>query len=190
MAPKKKKITFEDAAIWKHLIKSVTPLSSKKIEINFFAKEIKKPLPSFSLLKSNQPRQILEPNINLLPLMAVNGSSSNMDKRSFQRMLKGKMNIDGRLDLHGLTASQAKIRLISYLKQSHISGLRMILVITGKGKIYGVDEFNRPKGGVLRKSLADWLSDPALNHIVLQVTPAQRRHGGSGAWYVYLRRQR
>ena len=113
-----------------------------------------------------------------------------MDKRNFQRLLKGKMDIDATLDLHGMTADQAKQHLTLFLRNAHKRHLRMILVITGKGRIHGVDEFNRPKGGVLRQSLPDWLRSPALGHLVLQVTPAQQRHGGSGAWYVYLRRIR
>lgn len=117
-------------------------------------------------------------------------TSPNMDKRNFQRLLKGKMEIDATLDLHGLTADQAKGRLTVFLRTAHKQGLRMILVITGKGRVHGVDEFNRPKGGVLRQSLPDWLRGPALSHLVLQVTPAQQRHGGSGACYVYLRRIR
>ena len=116
--------------------------------------------------------------------------SPNMDKKNFQKLIKGKMEIEGTLDLHGLTADQAKIKLITFISQSHLLGKRLIIVITGKGKHKGFDEFQRPINGVLRKSMPDWVNNSAISQKVLQVTPAQPKHGGDGAFYVYLRRQR
>jgi len=117
-------------------------------------------------------------------------TSPNMDRKNFQRLLKGQLEIDGTLDLHGLTADQAKARLLAYITQSHAMGMRLILVITGKGKHKGFDEFHRPVGGVLRQSLPDWLRGPTLSNKILQVSQAQPKHGGAGAYYVYLRRIR
>jgi DNA-nicking Smr family endonuclease len=117
-------------------------------------------------------------------------SSPNMDKKNFNRLLKGKMEIEGTIDLHGLTADQAKIKLIAFIDRSYTLGKRLIIVITGKGKHKGYDEFQRPINGVLRQSLPDWLSGPSVSDKVLQVTQAQPKHGGTGAFYVYLRRKR
>jgi DNA-nicking Smr family endonuclease len=113
-----------------------------------------------------------------------------MDKKNFNRLLKGKMEIEGTIDLHGLTADQAKIKLIAFIDRSYTLGKRLIIVITGKGKHKGYDEFQRPINGVLRQSLPDWLSGPSVSDKVLQVTQAQPKHGGTGAFYVYLRRKR
>ena len=117
-------------------------------------------------------------------------SSPNMDKKNFNRLLKGKMEIEGTIDLHGLTADQAKIKLIAFIDRSYTLGKRLIIVITGKGKHKGYDEFQRPINGVLRQSLPDWLSGPSVSDKVLQVTQAQPKHGGTGAFYVYLKRKR
>ena len=117
-------------------------------------------------------------------------SSPNMDKKNFNRLLKGKMEIEGTIDLHGLTADQAKIKLIAFIDRSYTLGKRLIIVITGKGKHKGYDEFQRPINGVLRQSLPDWLSGPSVSDKVLQVTQAQPKHGGTGAFYVYFRRKR
>jgi len=116
--------------------------------------------------------------------------SPNMDKKNFNKLLKGKMEIEGTIDLHGLTADQAKIKLIAFIDRSYTLGKRLIIVITGKGKHKGYDEFQRPINGVLRQSLPDWLSGPSVSDKVLQVTQAQPKHGGTGAFYVYLRRKR
>ena len=136
--------------------------------------------------KASEKKITQPPAFNTLPQK----TSSNMDKKNFQRLLKGKMEIDATLDLHGMTADQAKVYLQNYLLHAHKVGHRMILVITGKGKHKGQDEFNRPKGGILRQSLRDWLMGPMLASKVLQVSQAQPKHGGAGAFYVYLRRKR
>ncbi|PIB26560.1 hypothetical protein BFP76_11720 [Amylibacter kogurei] len=193
---KNKGLSSDDIAIWKQVADGVKPLSPRKI--------IPKPIKTTKNLRATTP--ITQPPIQPFHIgekvvESIKGSgpdfreapaktSPNMDKRNFQRLMKGKMEIEATLDLHGMTYDQAQKRITMFIRQSHVAGLRMILVITGKGRTHGVDEFNRPKGGVLRQSLPDWLRSPALNHLVLQVTPAQQRHGGTGAWYVYLRRIR
>jgi DNA-nicking Smr family endonuclease len=103
-----------------------------------------------------------------------------MDRKAFVRMRRGKTIPDARIDLHGMTAAAAHTALTSFLLRAHADGKRLVLVITGKG---------RPEtGGILRRELPHWLQLPPLGQIVLQTTEAHRRHGGSGAFYVYLRR--
>ena len=113
-----------------------------------------------------------------------------MDKKSFGKMKRGKLKPEGRIDLHGMTLDRAHPALIRFILSSHASGKRLVLVITGKGK-RGEDDgpIPRPRG-VLRQQVPGWLSSPPLAQAVLQVTPAHISHGGDGAYYVYLRRQR
>ncbi len=117
-------------------------------------------------------------------------TSPTMDRRNFNRLQKGQMPIDARLDLHGMTVEQAKLRLKSFLLNAHAQGDRVILVITGKGLRSGFDEFNRPNRGVIREGLPQWVKDKALAPMIVQITPAHRQHGGDGAFYLYLRRKR
>ncbi|MCA8834793.1 MAG: Smr/MutS family protein, partial [Proteobacteria bacterium] len=117
-------------------------------------------------------------------------TSPTMDRRNFNRLQKGQMPIDARLDLHGMTVEQAKLRLKSFLLNAHAGGDRVILVITGKGLRSGFDEFNRPNRGVIREGLPQWVKDKALAPMIVQITPAHRQHGGDGAFYLYLRRKR
>ena len=117
-------------------------------------------------------------------------TSPNMDRRNFKRLLKGKIEIDGTLDLHGLTADQARTQLQMFVQNAHKTGARLLLVVTGKGKQFGRDEFNRPKSGVLKQGVPEWLASSTLSPMVLQVAQAHIRHGGGGACYVYLRRKR
>jgi DNA-nicking Smr family endonuclease len=114
------------------------------------------------------------------------------------------MAIEGRLDLHGLTQTQAHRALDGFIVAQHEAGKRCVLVITGKGGARpdrddgrgdgrddgGNDSGWRPAAGVLRELTPRWLSAPGLRPRVVAWHPAQLRHGGAGALYVLLRRHR
>lgn len=137
-----------------------------------------------------QPKRNLTPQPTFTDLPT--DTSPAMDRRNFQRLVRGRMEIDATLDLHGMSADQARVRLTGFVTQGHAAGFRLLLIITGKGRTDGgrVDEFNRPRRAVIRESLPGWLSGPSLSQKVLQVTQAHPKHGGAGAFYVYLRRRR
>lgn len=112
-----------------------------------------------------------------------------MDAKAFARMTRGKIAPEARIDLHGMTLAEAHPELIRFVLNSAEDGLRLVLVITGKGRA-GDDDGPIPRRpGVLRHQVPQWLRLPPLGPAVLQVTPAHLRHGGSGAYYVYLRRR-
>lgn len=120
----------------------------------------------------------------------VAGDPLRMDRKTHQRMRRGRLDPEARIDLHGMRADQAQAALQSFLTASHSAGRRLVLVITGKGR-RGDDEGPIPRrAGVLRHQLPHWLSTPPLSAIVLQLREAHVRHGGSGAFYVYLKRRR
>jgi DNA-nicking Smr family endonuclease len=113
-----------------------------------------------------------------------------MDKKSFTKMKRGKLKPEARIDLHGMTLDRAHPALIRFILSSQASGRRLVLVITGKGKRSQEEgPIPRPRG-VLRHQVPAWLSQPPLVQAVLQIAPAHISHGGEGAYYVYLRRQR
>ncbi|TNC48171.1 DNA mismatch repair protein MutS [Rubellimicrobium rubrum] len=110
-----------------------------------------------------------------------------MDAGQYGRMTKGKLRPEGRIDLHGMTVAEAHPALASFILGSRASGRRLVLVITGKGRVS--DEFAPmpARAGRLRHDVPRWLALAPLSAAVLQVAPAHRRHGGEGALYVYLR---
>ncbi|OYQ32428.1 hypothetical protein CHU95_16640 [Niveispirillum lacus] len=111
------------------------------------------------------------------------GRVAGVDKRTDEKVRKGRMGIDGRIDLHGLTQSEAHQALIGFVRRSHVMGRRMVLVITGKGQM--------PRGeGVLRLSVPRWLREADISPLILSVHQAQPQHGGGGAYYVLLKRRR
>ena len=114
-----------------------------------------------------------------------------LDKRTAEKLKKGKMHIDARLDLHGLNRTQAHENLNGFLQACYQKNLRCVLVITGKGKSQSRSEdWLTPSKGILKEHVPLWLGEGYLRKIVLKYVPAQPKDGGSGALYVYLKNNR
>lgn len=113
-----------------------------------------------------------------------------MDEKAFRRMKRGKLRPEGKLDLHGMRIDSAHPALTRFILSAQGSGKRLVLVITGKGKDRDEPGPMPVPRGILRHKVPQWLALPPLAQAVLQVTPAHISHGGAGAYYVYLRRQR
>ncbi|WP_373355350.1 Smr/MutS family protein [Pseudoroseicyclus sp. CXY001] len=129
---------------------------------------------------------------DLAPSMAeaLRAAPPAMDVKAHRRLTRGKLRPDARIDLHGMTAAEAHPYLTSFLLSAHAEGRRLVLVITGKGKRRDELAPMPVRQGVLRHQVPHWLNLPPLRAIVLQISPAHLRHGGEGAYYVYLRRPR
>lgn len=193
MARKKRALTETEQELWNKVIKQVETIEAMPpLTISPAAKPTKTP-------KVETPREIKpfkigakaksKPTMPATPSFVDRPSqtSPNMDRRNFQRLLKGQLEIDATLDLHGLTADQARTQLHIFIQNANRIGNRLLLIITGKGNKKTVDEFGRPRSGVLRSGVPEWLKS---SDAVLQVTQAHGKHGGGGAYYVYLRRKR
>ncbi|MBP7002416.1 Smr/MutS family protein [Amaricoccus sp.] len=122
------------------------------------------------------------------PHGALAEAGPHMDRRRFERLRRGRMEPEARLDLHGMTLERAHGALTGFILGAQASGLRLVLVITGKGR--EGDPLAPHRRGALRHAAPHWLAAPPLGGKVLQVAPAHFRHGGGGAYYVYLRRNR
>ena len=80
--------------------------------------------------------------------------------------------------------------LVRFILRAQSDGKRLVLVITGKGRPGDEAVLYPTPRGILRRQVPHWLDIPPLAQAVLQVTPAHIRHGGDGAFYVYLKRGR
>jgi len=130
-------------------------------------------------IKRNSP--LMRPNRNTAPLAA--GRSADLDKRTLERLRRGLLRPEARLDLHGMTQDQAYPSLMSFLEASQAAGKRCVIVITGRGRM-------RDGGGILRKEAPGWLNSSTARSRVLAFATARPRDGGVGALYVLLRRAR
>jgi len=129
------------------------------------------------------PRRV--PAVVPLPPLDPEGPLAGLDKGTAERLARGQLAIDGRLDLHGLHQAAAHRELEDFIAASAAGGRRLVLVITGKGG-------DGPGGrrGVLRDAAPRWLNEAPMRAKILAVRPARPRHGGDGALYVLLKRRR
>lgn len=132
-----------------------------------------------ALLQSRRPAAIgTQARADLKP-----GELNGLDRKRGERLRKGKLEIEGTLDLHGMTRDRAQVAVRGFITSSQSMGRRTVLVITGKGYQHGSD-------GVLRSELPRWLNSEPLRSKIVAFDFAQPRHGGQGAYYVYIRKVR
>ncbi len=110
--------------------------------------------------------------------------SKEIDANTKKRLRRGKLQIDGILDLHGHDRYQAYDRLVSFIQMSQTRGSRVVLVITGKGLL------SKDGVGVIKSKLPEWLHDAPLSDIILDYTLARGKDGGGGAYYLLLRKKK
>jgi len=113
------------------------------------------------------------------------------DNRTFDRdidrgLSRGKVSPDAKLDLHGLTLAAAERAVARFVEDASARDCRVVLIVTGKGLR---EEAGRLVGGRIRAECVGWLNRPENRARVRGVRPAHLRHGGSGAFYVLLRRR-
>ena len=123
-----------------------------------------------------------KPPASPTPRPLDNRGPVDIDRRSWERLKRGQVTIDKKLDLHGRTQIEAHVALNRFLSMASAAGLRCVLVVTGKGGIDG--------RGILRQLVPRWLGEADNRGTVLTYCPAQPRHGGEGALYVLLKRRR
>lgn len=106
-------------------------------------------------------------------------SSSQVDASLKKKALQGDLPIDGKIDLHGMTLARAHQKFSSFLRGHIEQGSRFLLIVTGKGTL---------GEGVIRKSFPHWCEEIGFAHSILLAHHAAPKHGGSGAFYILLRR--
>ena len=180
----------EDDALWRAVKSEIKPLRGRKrrsampttenaqaddakspprIAENFTA-EVARPAPPGIPPASPRP----SPPLSL-------DASPGVDKRTAERLKRGQLEIEARIDLHGLTQREAHQVLANFLEVARAERQRAVLVITGKGE---------GGQGVLREAVPRWLNEASIRPSILAFTHAQPRDGGTGALYILLRRMR
>lgn len=197
-------LSDEDRALWAQVARSITPMAERqrrKIETPPPAPTPPAPAaapapaprplpPGFGIGRSAAPLPVHVARV-LSPAQRLAEQPLQMDARTHRSLTRGKLRPDARLDLHGLTLSVAKAELTGFVLRAQAAGQRLVLVITGKGDRGGDDRGPLPvRNGALRHEVPHWLAMAPLSRAVLQVVPAHVRHGGGGAYYVWLRRPR
>ena len=179
----KRRVTEEERELFETVFKDALPLRKAK------AKPAKKSVTAAALKAViKKPATPVAP-----PRVLARAPAGGLDGNTAQRLQRGILEPEARLDLHGLTESAAHRALTTFLRSAASRGLRLIIVVTGKGAKTAPDapfdlELEGRKRGVLRSMTPRWLKEPELARFVVDVRSAHIRHGGAGALYVYLRK--
>ena len=198
----------DEAADWDHTAKSVKPLTRAKPRVHkalesepdeAMARPRVKPgthaiatgSKSAAVKSTAAPRgaAIAPPRPKAAPPIA------DFDRKKAKKIRSGQIEIEARIDLHGMRQDEAHTALRGFLIRAQGRGQRWVLVITGKGKITDRDEdapfdmtVNSDRG-VLKRNVPRWLEEPDLRPLVVSYTSAAISHGGDGALYVHLRKK-
>ena len=182
----KRRVTPDELELWRHVAQSVRPIKSKRRPA-----PPKEPAPNAPPAKPKSAKPAAPPVPPAKPQPPApakhheltHGLSHGIDRRQAERFRKGKLTIEGKIDLHGRTQQDAHDDLLAFLRRAHAAGKRNVLVVTGKG-------MTTSKVGILRQAVPRWLNEPAFRTLVLAFDYAEPQHGGEGALYVLLKRVR
>lgn len=109
------------------------------------------------------------------------------DRATAEKMRRGRMAVEATLDLHGMTLARAEPALNAFLARAQAQGLRMVLVVTGKGARVDRDS-GRVAEGAIRREFPHWLNHQKNRGRIVAFRAAHARHGGGGAFYVLLKK--
>ena len=169
----KRRLTPEEAGAWSRLASFIKPMGPPVEDFEALVAELDEVNPAPPPVKS-QPFTRLVP-----PKPAARGVAAPANRKNERRVKRGKLELAARFDLHGHTQASAARALPAFLSNQQSDGARCVLVITGKGRM---------GEGILRRNFLDWLSGPGARRLVSGYAEAHPRHGGSGAFYVFLRK--
>ena len=191
----RRKLKYDEVELWEQVAKSATPLkllhhvnsvAKSKPKIKSKTKE-KSEVNKFEI-GANATQKIVKNDLKPSISSVLENAPLQMDYKSYKKMKRGKSTPEATFDLHGMTVAQAHAALVHFLMTSYSRNMRLVLVITGKGKFQSDTGPIPRQVGILRHQVPQWLRMPPLRDKILQVSEAHGKHGGSGAYYVYLRK--
>jgi DNA-nicking Smr family endonuclease len=181
MPKKRRSLSDDERVLWRTVTRSIAPLKGRKA--------IAEEQAEAAVEKAGKPAKH-PPAVSMQPPPRSSAPPplAPLDRRMRQRLARGVTEVDGRIDLHGLTQAEAHAVLWRFLHQAQARDAKLVLVITGKGVRPGSD----PHGerGVLKRQVPLWLESVEFRALVVGFESAAIGHGGQGALYVRVRRGR
>nr|WP_321461668.1 Smr/MutS family protein [uncultured Cohaesibacter sp.] len=201
---RKPPLSRKDVKLWQKVAATVKPLEGRSAELRALIETIDS---HQRLEKANQPdakhpvqRRASDAELKALKEAGIRGRGmakpkgtlplAAIDRKEKKRIVQGRLAIDARLDLHGMTQKEAHAALFGFLRSCHQSNHKHLLVITGKGsrgerETYSIGQ----EKGVLRRVVPKWLSEPDIRSIIVGFEEAHPTLGGAGALHIRLRRR-
>jgi len=189
----KKNTGVPDSELWDEVKKAIQPLGRRKT-LKSKPRLIQPTKTIIHPVQNNDSVNYITPKIrpsNQPPAISA------FDRRTAQRLGRGNVEPDSRIDLHGENLESARYALLNFIARQRQTGNRLVLVITGKGSspfarhtLHGHSHFNTPeREGKLRREVPMWFHDAEFRTHIVGFQPSHPRHGGGGAFYVKLRRR-
>ncbi len=179
-----RRLSAEERALWARVMATVTPMPGAKPAKREKPTEPLPPPPPAkrpAVVRPGLAKPVAIPTPPATPGTTLDGGWD-------RRLLRGSVQPDATVDLHGHTLNSAWSMLDGALERSIVRGDRVILLITGKPPR---PESERPHArGAIRAAVGDWLHASRHADAIAAVRGASPRHGGSGALYIVLRRPR
>ena len=163
-------VSKEEETLWDQVVENVVPLNNSNKQLKA-PTNTRRPLKAFN---KDGKLQLTSSDREL-----SHGYAAGLDRATQQKMRRGKIIIEAKIDLHGMTQMKAHQALKSFFYNCQIEGLRSVLVITGKGK---------DGKGVLRAEVPKWINESNYENMVRAFSFAGPKDGGEGALYVLLKR--
>ena len=187
-------LSAEERDLWSKVVEKTARLhpSPEPEKQTLLQKKAPKPAHQAPRFRIGETAPLTPPAHSFSPTVSEHlaGQPVAMDRKRYGKMKKGRLVPEARIDLHGMTIAQAHPALTRFILDAATREARLVLVITGKGKTRPDPGPIPERLGVLRHQVPHWLNTLPLKPHVLQIAEAHLKHGGQGAYYVYLRRSR
>ena len=181
-------LTGEDLDLWRQVTRDARPLAGRDTKPTTPAPKTPSdgPAPPAAPAKSAAPAKTAAappaPRRPAPPELAP-GTVAGVDRRTAERLKRGQLAVEATLDLHGRTQAEAHQAVEAFLDRCQSAGKRYVMILPGRGH-------RHEDGGVLRRNLPLWLNERGNRARILAMATAQPKHGGAGALYLLLKRQR
>ena len=190
----------DDHAVWEQVTRTVQPLNRLPYVRPVTEAKPARPVSGHERNGKSVPKTVdpVRKAARSIARQAIQTQShNNLDRRHKQKLSRGNVDIEARLDLHGHSVERARMSLLGFLQSSRELGFRNVLVITGKGAspftrhtLHSTDVFQAPERlGRLRAEFPRWMAQREFSSSIVGFQPAHPRHGGGGAFYVRLKRK-
>ena len=137
----------------------------------------------------------------------MNNRISNKDKKVWNNFINSKEKLPNKdlknnqkkiintksLDLHGYTLEDANKKIENFILENYRNGITKLLVVTGKGLHSDVEKnpYVSKKLSMLKYSIPEFIrNNIELNKCINSIAEASIEDGGSGAFYIYLKKNK
>ncbi|MFQ3307388.1 MAG: DNA-nicking Smr family endonuclease [Candidatus Midichloriaceae bacterium] len=178
----------EELTVWDKYVYDVEKFNSKNEDNNIATTKVAKNDTDNSKIANKEViYSKIEPNKTVFRYEddgLIFGNNKKIHRSLYKTINKGLYTISSKLDLHGYTKNEAHTLFVKFLHNSYVNNCRLLLIITGKGN----NSLN--KESIIKNNIFYWLENSEFYNKTLYINYAHKQHGGDGAIYLLLKRNK